>query len=66
MLNIDDCTQNNEGLKDTVNNNLLKDVAILLMNNIRPLDRFYRYGKTEFVILMEELEKSVAVAVARD
>jgi len=65
MLDIDDLPQYIEHHGDTAGDRLLQNMVPLLTNNTRPLDRFYRYGKEEFIILLEEIEKNMAVSIAQ-
>lgn len=43
---------------------VLKKIASLLANNLRSIDRVYRYGGEEFIVLLPEVDKEGAMACA--
>lgn len=44
---------------------LLKKLVTTLANNIRPLDRVYRYGGEEFTVILPETDRDRAFLIAR-
>ncbi len=64
FLDVDNFKLFNDNNGHVQGDNLLKQLASLIMNNIRNLDCAARYGGEEFVIILPETEKQHAVDTA--
>jgi len=60
MLDIDDFIAINEQYGHTVGDDVLHQIGSFLCEHIRVYDEVYRYGGDEFLILMEDCDKSVS------
>lgn len=64
MMDIDFFKQINDTYGHLVGDSVLKNLAALLTQNIRPVDSVGRYGGEEFVVVMPETGLAGALAVA--
>lgn len=64
FIDIDDFKQINDTLGHEIGNHILKELAGLLNQSIRPTDFLIRYGGEEFVIILNDIERSTALNIA--
>jgi diguanylate cyclase (GGDEF)-like protein len=65
MIDLDDFQQYIKNQEAQAGDIAYQNIVSILMNNMRPLDRLYHYGKTEFIILLKDIRKPAAVGVAQ-
>ncbi|MBC7328115.1 sensor domain-containing diguanylate cyclase [bacterium] len=64
MIDIDWFKNYNDYHGHSKGDDALKKIASILINNVRAIDRVYRYGGEEFVIILPEVDKEGAMACA--
>ncbi|MCM8787125.1 MAG: GGDEF domain-containing protein [Candidatus Omnitrophica bacterium] len=65
MVDVDHFKKINDTYGHLVGDVILKEVAVLIKNNIRQIDLVARYGGEEFAIILPETEKLGAIMVAQ-
>lgn len=65
MVDIDHFKQLNDHYGHHVGDQVLRDVAAILMKDMREIDTVARYGGEEFVLILPESNESAAVRVAQ-
>lgn len=65
MIDVDWLRKYNDFHGHSMGDLLLKKIAGILRRNVRNIDKVYRYGGEEFVILLPETDKWKALTVAR-
>lgn len=64
MIDIDGFKQCNDTFGHPFGDNVLKNVADVLLNTVRSMDLVARYGGDEFMVLLPETEEPVAIETA--
>lgn len=64
MLDIDNFKKFNDTFGHTAGDNLLVEIANVLMNEVRTIDLIVRFGGEEFLILLPDTEPAVVFGVA--
>lgn len=64
ILDIDDFKKLNDSCGHLKGDQVLRDVAYIVKNNIRTMDSAFRYGGEEFIVLLPETESNEAGKIA--
>ncbi len=64
MLDIDNFKKLNDTHGHVAGDQVIKNVALIMLNNIRGTDLAARYGGEEFVLLIKDCEQETAIAIA--